>query len=84
MLRRKEAKIEEERESPFNSYLRFFQPLTRVPVRGLPRRRRAAARGRAAVVHEKRPICRRRLAGCCWRSSGRAGSTVPRSEPLSR
>lgn len=45
--------------------LSLFLPASNTcPVEGvLPRRREAAGRGRASVLHEKQPICKMKLAG---------------------
>lgn len=45
----------------------FLHASNTCPVEGaLPRRREAAGRGRAGVLHEKQPMCRRMLAGYWW------------------
>lgn len=47
----------------------FFKPVTHVLLKGLSpdAGREAAGRGRAGVLHEKQPICKRVLAGYCCR-----------------
>lgn len=88
MWRRKETKIERKRGSarPFRLLSPFLAARNTCPGEGGSPDAGGQLRGhgRAAVLHEKRPICGRRLAGCCWRTNGRAGSSVPCSEPLSR
>lgn len=60
----KSEKLKRDGVCVFKPYLSFLQATNTCPVEGaLPRRREAAGRGRAGVLHEKQPICKRVLAG---------------------